>query len=110
MPQFHFYFGKDTAKHGRGSNLLSVGAVFRRAPTRAVLYVNDGSSPCDEAAWRQLPSPASGKGAAHTFESTPAFVYVHQFAGSDQVSRGGHGVWALGLHCWRQLGAATHLK
>jgi hypothetical protein len=56
-----------------------------RAPTKAVLYVNDGSSPCDEASWRQLPQPASGPGAPHTFESTPAFVYAHQFVGSDQA-------------------------
>jgi hypothetical protein len=63
-------------------------SMLLRSPTKAVLYVNDGSSPCDESSWHQLPSPAQGPGAAHTFESTPAFVYAHTFEGSDQVMMG----------------------
>lgn len=66
-------------------NILS-SVLCPRAPTKSVLYINDGSGPCDEAAWRQLPPPAAqGPGAAHTFDSTPAFVYAHNFVGSDQV-------------------------
>lgn len=56
-----------------------------RLPTQTILYVNDGSSPCDESSWRQLPAPAKGPGSGQTFDSTPAFVYAHQFSGSDQV-------------------------
>lgn len=56
-----------------------------RTPAKSILYVNDGSSPCDEASWRQLPAPARGAGASHTFDSTPAFVYAHSFEGTDQV-------------------------
>jgi hypothetical protein len=81
--------------------LLSVAC---RAPTKAVLYVNDGSSPCDESSWRQLPQPATGPGASHTFESSPAFVYAHQFVGSDQVIQchPGEG-WSWSLECMAAL-------
>jgi hypothetical protein len=67
-----------------------------------VLFVNDGSSPCEEASWRQLPAPAKGPGAAQTFDSTPAFVYAHQFAGTDQVRRG--------TKAWLAVAVAAVLK
>lgn len=55
------------------------------APTKTILYVNNGTDPCDESSWHQLPAPAKGPGSGQTFDSTPAFVYAHEFSGSDKT-------------------------
>jgi hypothetical protein len=57
----------------------------RRRPSAPLLYVND-DSPCNQSAWRALPSPvSSGPKEAALYDSVPAFVFPYTFADANKV-------------------------